>query len=1007
VGHRPHSYETDIPSWDKFEPIISPEITLDPQRQAQRFILLPHERFISVLAYKTGTQIANLVPYTNGEEKTDDVVIECVCLAKYPRKLSETTVRDIVDKMDVDDEEDDDADNVSSAADVGDDIVVLAGCSDGTIREFALKCLGSVSDSTAFDCGPYKVPGPCYHPRRVIRVSKSDPIMHITVPALRAGALEDGALVYVVIRTKVSDVSKSNKKEKNINVSLFRLLVQSFDGSTDVALTTDKDGNPRKTRLDQVKCRVGKDKIGNFLNTTPFRLLSTATPVNQGPVVSGMPQHGVFLVLARSNGINVYYEQVGSSRRFSPISFPVPPSNPLTACNVSVNNTNITCGHYKGDIRVMNNVLAEVERYHVEMQKVGNHFQGDNPTSTKPEDPRSSYIASTVHWHSHPVTSMAYDPISSPMDPMLYSGGEESVLVTWQISAGKNRPVDVLPRLALGGIVHIICSSPLDSSPCNGVLVYSEDNSLQLLQSHNKAKIWKIQGIGGNTTGGPGFLSNTRIEVDPRAYDDVDAPLVITGAPDAQGYIQWYDPRRQRLSESLEVAPYNRISRMQREDNPLPTPTITKHVFSEGGKSLVTLDTTPSENVFIGAHEKKEKGADYGIVTTIRFWSLKTSQKNASSAPYELEAAMTYPHGPKNRVTGLAISNDGSMACTVSNDEKAFRLWHKVVQDSEDEAGRVPAWTCRFKVTIPAGCSNLPTSRDGVAFSDDGSTMAVCFGNNVTLWDTKEGRYLTSLRHLDCSERIIDSVQFASPGLVQDFLLIKSASGVSLQSPFGSRGSVEGWKWAVPMGIKAFSVTDVTVVESHAAVGVTVFNSTTGHSRLIFIDAASGKPGLAVDDSESIELVDGIETCLSSLCSVGKYETQSNWGNKKRISSPALKLYSLTTDGDLVCFRTDADDTPSLSSALEDPPARKGPTLDIGSGAAARKRVRRTLDALPRPEADPATKKMAVEVFGLVYADEQIKSGTPATADLPSLSSNFVRAFVGRSLSRNKAADTN
>jgi hypothetical protein len=996
LGSRQRNLPSDLVSWDQFEPLITPEIALD-KRQSQRFILLPHARFISVLAYKTGTQIATLVPFMDGEEEDQEnqVIIESVCLAKYPRKLSETTVQDVLDKMDMDDDSDQEMNQFV------DEVVVMVGCRDGSIREFSLKCLDMLNDTTPVDCGPYQIAGPCCRPRRVIRVSKKEPIMHLTVPALRNRVHDDGVLIYVVARTKGLEKTSASSgtqsdKSASVNVAVLRVLLPHFDGSADVSLLRkDKEDKQRKWHLDNIKCRVGKDKTGSFMNTAPFRLQSVAKPMAN--------DHSVFVVLARANAIHVYYDQLQSSNRFPPLSFPMPANNPLSAFKISVNNSDIACGHYHGDITVMNGVLDEVEKYHVALSKAEQQFGSGTATLTtaKPEDPRKNFIASKVHWHSHPVASLAYDATSSPMDPILYSGGEETVLVTWQISQGRDRPADVLPRIALGGIVHVACADRIDNNPGNGILVYCEDNSLQLFESHNKGRTWKLQGLACKLKAGGDSSSDMRIEVDPRAQGATDSQIIITGLPEAPGYMHWYDPSRQRLSASLEIAPFNRISRTEHDENPLPAPTVTNHVFSEDGAELITLEETPTENLYIGAYENQGRKGGYGVVSTIRFWSWNDSsatQGALNKVPYTLGAAMTYPHGPKNRVSALAMTKDGSLACTVSNDEKAFRVWHKVVADEEDEARRAPAWTCRYKVTIPAGFSNLLTKKDGVAFSDDGSLIAMCFGNMITLWDSDEARFLTSICHLEGN---IDFVKFVGPGRLQDLLLIKSEFGVSLQSPFGSKGSFKGWSWGIPVGMKGTTVSDAEMIDSHACLAITIFNSLSGQSRLVLIDASSGKPGVKDYDTEAMTFASGIEGCITSACAVGKSEKQSSWGNEQTTRSSSLHLYTLTSNGELLLFTTGGKGDLLSTSQWTDVSQSSGPTLDIGRGDERAKRKRIGAETTVLPEVETITKKTAVEIFGYT-SSKASKAGAPATAELPSLSRAFVRAFVGRSLSRNQ-----
>lgn len=53
---------------------------------------------------------------------------------------------------------------------------------------------------------------------------------------------------------------------------------------------------------------------------------------------------------------------------------------------------------------------------------------------------------------------------------MLYSGGIESCLVTWQLAGGSSRPSDIIPHVAMGGILHIVTSC---MSSGGRVLVYT------------------------------------------------------------------------------------------------------------------------------------------------------------------------------------------------------------------------------------------------------------------------------------------------------------------------------------------------------------------------------------------------------------------------------------------------------------------------------------------------------------------------------------------------------
>lgn len=1107
LGRRPHGIPNfngsnctsrNSISWDIFRPVITPEIVLEKHKKSERFILLPHGRFITVLAYRTGVQIATLVPTSQEEEEAneadsndrndenseneeekeiedkdaidtddakddaeadivagpdndadagaeegdsgrkesspdhpsriDDIIIESVTLAMYPRRLSENSVQDVLDKIAAmeDHDGDDDMDRNLGGSGIVDEIVVMAGCQDGTIREFSLKSLGGPSDARNVKCAEkYQIMGPCYRPRRVIRVFKrTESVMHLTVPHLRTEVRDDGILVYAVARTKGLEIHGGEKNEAkkktfpkgnrfSINVGVLGLLVPHFDGSTNVVLSSEGDIK-RKWFIDKFPCIVGSlEKGKNITSTAPFQLISVAVPAT---MVTSHPQAHqqctIFLLLARSNRISVYYQQLfRPSEQFPPIHIQMPSNNPLTVIDVSLNNADITCGHYRGNIQVLNNILVTIDKYHIEMSKVKQLGSGSISTHIpKPQDPRKNMVISRVHWHALPVTSLTYDSMSSAVDPLLYSGGDESVLVTWQLSQGNDRPADVLPRLALGGIIHLTCSDRIDGNAANGILVFCEDNSLQLFESHNKGRQWKIQGL---ATGRDGEVAHSRgccLEVDPRSNGESKSQIVVTGLSRAPGYMHWFDPSHQRLASTLEVAPFNRVSRNEADEQPLPTPSIIGHAFSAQGKDLVTIEETRTENFHVGAYEKSGKKAEHGIVSTIRFWSWTDTSSipgRASAVPFNQLASMTYPHGPKNRISALGLSKDGSMACTVSSDEKAFRLWKKILlpTGNGNPTANDPAtsWTCRYKIKTPSGFSNFSTGANGVSFSDDGSIIAIAFGVMVTLWDSDDARFLTSFRCFD-PHSDVEVVQFINPGRHQDLLLVQSLTGVSLRSPYGPDGtsaSFRAWNFALSTDEMMSSViTSSALVESHACLAVAVFSHHKNQSRVILIDAASGNVGLSEDGKSSMGLVGGVNGRIIGLCAVGKLKLPSKWIDTNESPTPSpLTLYALTDAGNLLLFTEDSTKFAASTEwkSLSQP---VGPRLDIGNGTIDRRKRQRPIDAssISLFSAESSSKKMATDIFGFAAGDDS--TAGPATSALPSLSRNFVRSFVGRSLSR-------
>ena len=257
--------------------------------------------------------------------------------------------------------------------------------------------------------------------------------------------------------------------------------------------------------------------------------------------------------------------------------------NPITSA--ACNGSDLACGHKSGCIRIHNNVL------------------GPSPVTRQ------------LHWHAHAVSSMVYDSSN-----ILYSVGDESVLITWNLARGTDAPSNVLPRMALDGLDHV-------SVPTNGrILVTGKDSSMQLIEAHSQQRVWKMQGLA-LAAKGPCVLG---MDAHHRCY-------YLSSAP---GVLHYYD--RDQVKEVQTLAPYNRIS--QTNDEELPAPVVTHVAIS--GSTMLTIDTLDTDPV--------------GLVTTLRFWQGK-----------QLRATMSHPHGTSSPILAIALSGDH--ACTVSDED--IRLW--------------------------------------------------------------------------------------------------------------------------------------------------------------------------------------------------------------------------------------------------------------------------------------------------------------------------------------------
>ena len=297
----------------------------------------------------------------------------------------------------------------------------------------------------------------------------------------------------------------------------------------------------------------------------------------------------------------------------------------------------------------------------------------------------------------------------------------------------------------------------------------------------------------------------------------------------------------------------------------------------QSGKDMVTVDTVWTENTTVGAAcvltGPNTSITSMNVVTCIKFWThVESSAKLGKSSDYlrkrrngdvpmsyELVASMSAPHGREGLVCALAVAPNGSIACTLSQEEDAFRIWAKKTGDAPPPAGgsggsRPSIWKCLYVVKTPSGFSNqlaqsnLNSSSIGrqlVAFSSDGTVLSVSYGPSVTLWDHTNVTLLTSVSSVDNdalpgSSENIETVNFLTGN--DDAMLLTTAHHIRIASPFGGVKSYLGddeWSFdadsyvneAIVSGNGAFVSSVVPILESgersggtgaHFAVSVTL-----------------------------------------------------------------------------------------------------------------------------------------------------------------------------------------
>ncbi|KAJ7925936.1 hypothetical protein B0H13DRAFT_1973962 [Mycena leptocephala] len=268
----------------------------------------------------------------------------------------------------------------------------------------------------------------------------------------------------------------------------------------------------------------------------------------------------------------------------------------------------------------------------------------------KPVGVEKKTQTTSLHWHAHAVSSIAFTSNGA----YLLSGGEESVLVIWQLHTGKR---EFLPRIG----------SPIKTITVSKVASGEEEYLLGLADATYTfvgAASLKIS------------RSYSRIKLDPAAV--YNAPSTLTSTlilPSSHpASLQIYSPISSTLVSELEVSPSNRVSR--RDEKPIDPCRIERVTISPSGDWMATIDTREGDESAHGESYLKiwrwdrkagfwilntrvdrphglEKSCPEGQPVNIKTWRIRTS-KNKSGPSEEFwvtRSTLTLQNEPPSHVS--------------------------------------------------------------------------------------------------------------------------------------------------------------------------------------------------------------------------------------------------------------------------------------------------------------------------------------------------------------------
>lgn len=647
-------------------------------------------------------------------------------------------------------------------------------CSDGTVLLFDLEVvfggnravtkskenrLSKKGSSGFYSLGEFHVSTPVHFPARVLKFKQNLKLLRLAASSTNGYSCAPS--FYAVV-----------KEKETTNVIL-------------VNIPSNKDTLEWSILTKQPRSVLNPDTIFHFEATSTLQNVKEGTQALRTIVILATPASAFFIYDGKKTRV---YSTIPDKRR------------QYCSVDVSPNGHDIAFGMDNGVIEVWHGALLSVF--------FASSTSGipQSPSPAKQHLPKK--ITQKLHWHAHPVNALQYTGTSISNDPMLYSGADESVLLSWRCGHGGDKPTHTLPRIALGGIASI---TGIDV-PGGGrqILVYCSDDSLHLFEAHTFAKRWHRVGICQEKRS-PGDISH----LFANDFTKVNT-VVISGLNSRPGRIEWFDVQRQAVVQQLDAAIFNRVSRLDPEEKALAVPKIEHMSLSDDSRTLLTVDTISTEDYTAGTR---------GSLRSLRFWAARS---NGTEAGYVLLATMTNPHGLDQDIVASALSPDGQSACTVSKSENCCRVW----SCGSERLG----WHCQYKASTPYGL-RISEANTRISFSSDSSLLAISYHDTITLWDHKNQTFLKRLKHGEKGASVLSLAFLRNPS-AYDLILSTSAQEICVQTVFGSQGpSNLGWSW----NIAASSAVVAGACGSVSTDCIAVAVNQDGGSYVLLADAATGR----------------------------------------------------------------------------------------------------------------------------------------------------------------------
>ncbi|KAJ6621208.1 WD40 repeat-like protein [Mycena sp. CBHHK59/15] len=319
----------------------------------------------------------------------------------------------------------------------------------------------------------------------------------------------------------------------------------------------------------------------------------------------------------------------------------------------------------------------------------------------------------TLHWHAHAVSSIAFTSNGA----YLLSGGEESVLVIWQLHTGKK---EFLPRI--GSPIKTIGVSKAANGEEEYLLGLADATysfvgaaTLKITRSYSRIKLDPVTLANAAST--------SKHSATPLTVHGLTSTLILPSSHPSS--LQIYSPISSTLMSELEVSPSNRVSR--RDEKPIEPCRVERITISSCGEWMTTIDTREGDE---GSH-----GESY---LKIWWWDPKAGHwilNTRVDRPHGLEKVTDVAFSPASKGHPVFLVTAGA-DCNV----RTWRIRAAKNKTGPSEAFWVARSTSAFRFEPPSHVSWAP----------DASLLAVTLPHRVALYDPSTNLLRHTLASPEC-----------------------------------------------------------------------------------------------------------------------------------------------------------------------------------------------------------------------------------------------------------------